>query len=55
MKQFALVAYDYTDVGALNRRLACRERHLEGLRTLYRSGNFVSGGVVLNDEGKMIG
>ncbi len=55
MKQFALVAYDYNDEGALDRRLACRESHLEGLRTLYRSGNFVSGGVILNDAGKMIG
>ncbi|PCF93944.1 YciI family protein [Vreelandella nigrificans] len=55
MKQYALVAYDYTDDGALNRRLACREAHLDGLRSLYRSGNFASGGVLLNDEGKMIG
>lgn len=55
MKQYALVAYDYTDEDALNRRLACRERHLEGIRRLYQSGNFISGGVILNDEGKMIG
>lgn len=34
MKQFALIAYDYTDEGALNRRLACRELHLEGLQSL---------------------
>lgn len=55
MKQYALVAYDYTDEDALNRRLACRELHLEGIRRLYRTNNFISGGVMLNDEGKMIG
>ncbi|MFB9868885.1 YciI family protein [Vreelandella sulfidaeris] len=55
MKQYALVAYDYKDEGALNRRLACRESHLDGIRSLYRSGNFISGGVILNDEGNMIG
>ncbi len=55
MKQYTLVAYDYTDDGALERRIACREKHLEGLRLLYRQGHFVSGGVMLNDDGKMIG
>lgn len=55
MKQYVLVAYDYTDDGALDRRIACRELHLEGLRRLAQQKNFISGGVVLNDEGKMIG
>lgn len=35
--------------------MAGREARLDGLRSLYRSGNFASGGVLLNDKGKMIG
>ncbi|GHA93972.1 YciI family protein [Modicisalibacter luteus] len=55
MKQYAVVAYDYTDAEALERRLANRESHLEGVRELAKQGKFLSGGAILNDEGKMIG
>jgi len=50
---FALIAHDYPD--ALERRLACRERHLARLQALARAGKVLGGGVLLNDEGKMIG
>lgn len=53
--QFALVAHDYKDDEALGRRLACREAHLARLRELAAAGSFVSGGVVLDSNGKMIG
>lgn len=55
MTQFTLLAWDYTDEGALERRMGCREKHLEDLRELARQGHFISGGVILNDDGKMIG
>lgn len=55
MKQYAVVAYDYTDEKALERRLANREAHLKGVRELAKQGKFLSGGAILNDEGKMIG
>ncbi|EPC01608.1 hypothetical protein L861_16450 [Litchfieldella anticariensis FP35 = DSM 16096] len=55
MKQYAVVAYDYTDAEAIDRRIAHREAHLEGLRQLARQGHFLSGGAILNEEGKMIG
>lgn len=55
MMQFAVVAYDYTDGEALERRLACREAHLSGIRELAKRGNFLSGGAILSDDGKMIG
>jgi uncharacterized protein YciI len=32
-----------------------RPHHLDGARELKASGNFVIGGAMLNDEGKMIG
>lgn len=53
--QFLVTAYDYTDSDALNRRLANREAHLSALAPLVHSGNFLSGGAILNAEGKMIG
>lgn len=55
MTQFTLLAWDYKDDGALEHRMGCREAHLEGLRKLYQQGHFVSGGVILDDDGKMIG
>ncbi|MEC9483775.1 MAG: YciI family protein [Halomonas sp.] len=55
MKQYAVVAYDYTDDEALERRLANRDAHLEGVRQLARQGRFLSGGAILDDEGKMVG
>lgn len=55
MKQYAVVAYDYTDDEALERRLAHRDTHLAGVRELARQGKFLSGGAILNDDGKMIG
>ncbi|MCK0713628.1 YciI family protein [Chromohalobacter sarecensis] len=55
MPQYAVVAYDYTDAEALDRRLANRDAHLDGVRTLAREGCFLSGGAILDDDGKMIG
>lgn len=55
MKQYAVVAYDYTDEEALERRLANRQAHLEGVRRLARRGHFLSGGAILGGDGKMIG
>ncbi|MDH4574377.1 YciI family protein [Salinicola acroporae] len=55
MKQYAVVAYDYTDAEALDRRLASRDAHLAGVRELAKQGKFLSGGAILNDEGRMIG
>jgi len=53
--QFVLIAYDGTDEGALERRMGVRDNHLSGISTLRRSNNFISGGAILDDNGKMIG
>lgn len=53
--QFSLIAFDYTDSEALERRLACRAAHAEGLRKLWAQGKFIAGAVLLDDSGKMIG
>jgi uncharacterized protein len=55
MMQFNIYALDYTDVDALNRRMAVREQHLAGAKKLRENGNLLIGGALLDDEGKMIG
>ena len=53
--QFLLLAYDGTDSGALDRRLKVRQDHLDKISIFKKSGEFLFGGAILNDEGKMIG
>lgn len=55
MNQYLVTAYDHTDVDALQRRMNVRPHHLDGAKELKANGNYVLGGAVLNDEGKMIG
>jgi uncharacterized protein YciI len=55
MNQYLITAYDYTDAGALERRMDVRPRHFDIAKKLKRSDNFIFGGAILNDEGKMIG
>lgn len=55
MNQYLITAYDYTDEGALKRRMDVRPHHLDGARDLKSKGNFIIGGAMLNEEGKMIG
>ena len=53
--QFLVIAYDGTDDKALERRLAVREKHLEGWYRLVADGHGISGGAILDEEGRMIG
>jgi uncharacterized protein len=55
MIQFNIYALDYTDADALNRRMAVRPAHFEGMQKLKDNGNYIIGGALLNDDGKMIG
>lgn len=55
MNQFVVTAYDYTDAGALERRMNVRPFHLDGAKKLKENGNYVLGGAILNDDGKMMG
>jgi uncharacterized protein len=41
--QFMIVAYDGTDEGALNRRLAVRDSHIAGAIELKNKGNLIAG------------
>jgi len=53
--QFIITAYDFQDNEALNRRLLSRQAHLDGIEKMVIAGTFLSGGAILNDDGKMIG
>jgi len=53
--QFLLTAYDGTDPKALDRRLKIREEHLNKIAELKKSGEFLFGGAILDETGKMIG
>ncbi len=53
--QFIITAYDFEDDDAINRRLANREAHLAGIEKMVKEGTFLSGGAILNKEGKMVG
>jgi uncharacterized protein YciI len=53
--QFLLIAYDGTDAGALERRMKVREDHLGKIARLKKSEEFLFGGAILDNAGKMIG
>jgi len=55
MKQYLVTAYDYTHVDALQNRMNIRPHHLDGAKEMKEKGNFILGGAMLNDDGKMIG
>jgi len=53
--QFLLIAYDGTDAGALDRRMKSRPEHLEKIAMVKKAGEFLCGGAILDDSGKMTG
>ena len=53
--QFAVTAMDFTDAGALDRRMANREAHLASVRQMIADGTFLSGGAILDASDKMVG
>ena len=55
MPQFIIIAHDYKDNDALNRRLAARPAHLERMKEEKVKGAFITGGAKLNEAGNMFG
>ncbi|MCC7260840.1 MAG: hypothetical protein IT567_07385 [Alphaproteobacteria bacterium] len=53
--QFIIQAYDGTDSGATERRMAYRDAHLKLIASLKESGNALMGAAILDDAGTMIG
>jgi len=55
MNQYLITGYDHTDEGALARRMSVRPHHLGKNAELKKTGNFIFGGAILNEEGNMAG
>ena len=53
--QFLVIALDGKDDGAPARRQAAREAHLVGVRKLKVTGNMLTGGAILDNDGNMVG
>lgn len=53
--QYHIQAYNFTDEQAPERRLQARPAHLDRMRELKASGNFLFGGALLSEAGQMIG
>ncbi len=51
--QYVVHALDFPD--ALERRLAVREAHLDGIHRMKAAGTFHLGGALLDDDGRMVG
>jgi uncharacterized protein YciI len=55
MQQYIIIARDGNDTEALERRIKARPSHFESARELKSHDQFVIGGAILDDNGKMIG
>ena len=55
MPQFVILAYDATDTGALDRRMANREAHIAAMTKSRAEGKMICGLALVDDAGKMIG
>ncbi|MGW1162855.1 YciI family protein [Streptomyces sp. NPDC002513] len=53
--QFMLIAYDGTDEGALDRRMAVREAHIALGDKLVAEGHMLFGTAILDGQDRMIG
>jgi uncharacterized protein YciI len=53
--QFVMTAMDFTDPETLSRRMANRDAHLAGLKKMTAEGTFLSGGAILDADGRMVG
>jgi uncharacterized protein len=55
MPQYLIIARDGTDGDASERRMNVRPAHFDGARQLKSTNNFIIGGAILDDNGKMTG
>ncbi len=53
--QFLVTAYDGTDAGAMDRRMAVRSQHMELVKAMKQEGRYLYAAAILDDAEKMIG
>lgn len=52
---FAVIARDGKASGTIEKRLASRTEHMDGLRIMKADGRVIDGGAMLDSEGNMVG
>jgi uncharacterized protein YciI len=53
--QFVVIAHDYKDEKALERRMAVRPQHLDYADKMFKEGKWLYASALLDDDGKMNG
>lgn len=53
--QFVVIAHDFKDDKALERRMSVREQHLKNAGEMFENGKLLFASALLNDEGNMNG
>jgi len=53
--QFVVIAHDYKDEKALERRMSVRENHLSYADKMFREGKWLFASALLDDNGEMNG
>jgi len=53
--QYIVTGYDFTDEGAIQRRLNVRPHHLDFARATKAAGNLIAAAAILNDDGNAVG
>jgi uncharacterized protein YciI len=53
--EFVLIAHDYKEEKALERRMAVREEHLKNAGKMFEEGKLIFASALLDDNGKMNG
>jgi len=53
--QYIVTGYDFTDEGAIQRRLNVRPHHLDFARATKAAGNIITAAAMLNDHGDAVG
>ena len=52
---FMIIAQDANAAGTLEKRLAARQEHMQGIKARKLNGSIVDGGAILDEEGHMCG
>ncbi len=53
--EFIVIAYDYKDEKALERRMAVREQHLKFADEMFKQGKWIFASALLDENGRMNG
>lgn len=53
--QYIVTGYDFTDDGAIQRRLNVRPHHLDFARATKMAGNLITAAAILNEDGNAVG